>query len=101
MRSELMALVHYVRTFTERNILVLWACDCLAGVFAVNKGACHGREDLDLLTDLFEAAAAKGLQLMALWVPRTLNTFCDFLSHLTSITGRHEITGSASDFARA
>ena len=93
---ELMGLHHYVRTTTSRNCMVVWITDSLPGAYAVLKGSMGGRDGLvcsDLLTSMYDIANDKCLQLLAIWVPRELNSYADFLSHLAFYSSQDEYVG--------
>jgi hypothetical protein len=67
----------------------------------MNKGSCCAFEDLEILTEIFSLADARGIYLVALWVPREENQFADFLSHLSSYTTGRPVHGYASAFQAA
>ena len=78
---------------------MLWITDSLSAAHAIVKGSAQGLECYDLLVDIFDEAERKKINVMALWVPRELNTFADMLSHLCFYSVRQELHARASDFA--
>ena len=60
--------------------LVVATTDNLSNVYNVNKGSCHSPELFPILSAILELAVAKGVYLIADWVPREFNEFCDIIS---------------------
>ena len=97
--GELKALHEYLLNTTTSHCMVVWVTDSLAGAYILNKGSCNVWCDLELLTCVFEIADTRHLQLVALWVPRELNRFADYLSHLAVFFNRPEIKLLASQLS--
>jgi hypothetical protein len=60
--------------------VVIITTDNLSNVFAINKGSCHSEASFELLARIMELAAEKQIYLIADWVPRDSNKFCDTVS---------------------
>jgi hypothetical protein len=60
--------------------LVVVSTDNLSNVYNINKGSCHSDEVFPIMLAILELAVAKGVYLVADWVPREFNELCDFIS---------------------
>jgi hypothetical protein len=60
--------------------VVIITTDNLGNVFSINKGSCQSDDSWEVLFRIFETAAARQIYLIADWVPREHNTFCDLVS---------------------
>lgn len=60
--------------------IVIINTDNLSNVFAINKGTCHSKELYPILFAITELAAERRIYLLANWVPRLSNEFCDGIS---------------------
>jgi hypothetical protein len=60
--------------------IVVINTDNLSNVYAVNKGSCKSPDLYELLFNITELAAERQLYLIANWVPREKNEFCDGIS---------------------
>ena len=60
--------------------LVAVQTDNLSNVYNINKGSCQSDELVPILSEIFELAVAKGVYLVADWMPREFNEYCDFIS---------------------
>lgn len=97
--GELRVLLHYLQRTEERNKIIVWVSDCLAGVWSVLRGRSVKDVSMQTLREIFELADVKRLHLLALWVPRETNRFADFLSHLSATLRRSEVEGRVGDLA--
>ena len=97
--AELVALASYMEDDASFNCITIWITDCLSAVWSVNKGRCFEENDLLVLDRILTAADSKKNQLIALWVPRELNTLADYLSHLCHYCNRDEVRGDIKDLA--
>ena len=95
--GELQALLHFLRNTKLRSIVLLWVSDCLSAVWSINKGRCHDTVALETLSDILNLCDEYKIQLLALWVPREINEFQDYLSHLSMYLNRHDVTGFVGD----
>jgi hypothetical protein len=92
--SEMKGLLHFVQDTDKRNVMLIWVSDCLSAVWSVNKGRCREALGLITLTEILGVCDEKRLLIVALWVPRELNAYADYLSHLTAYLGRSEVRGT-------
>lgn len=60
--------------------VVIINTDNLSNVLAINKGSCHSDQLYPVLFAITELAAEKEIYLVAKWVPREDNEFCDGIS---------------------
>jgi hypothetical protein len=60
--------------------IVVINTDNLSNVYAINKGSCKSPDLYELLFTITELAAERQLYLIANWVPREHNEFCDGIS---------------------
>lgn len=60
--------------------IVVINTDNLSNVFAINKGTCHSEDLYPILFAITEIAAERQIYLIANWVPRLSNEFCDGIS---------------------
>jgi len=60
--------------------IVVINTDNLSNVYAINKGSCKSPALYELLFSITELAAERQLYLLANWVPRENNEFCDGIS---------------------
>ena len=60
--------------------IVVINTDNLSNVYAINKGSCKSPDLYALLFTITELAAERQLYLIANWVPRERNKFCDGIS---------------------
>ena len=60
--------------------IVVINTDNLSNVYAINKGSCKSPDLYELLFTITELAAERQLYLLANWVPRERNEFCDGIS---------------------
>jgi hypothetical protein len=97
--GELQCLRHFLSETTIRNVVLVWISDSLSGVWSVNKGVCHAEVGLETLRGVLQGCDDKRIQVVALWVPRELNQYADYLSHLSRYAGRDEVRGKVRDHA--
>ena len=93
--GELQALLHFLTETALREIVIVWVSDCLSAVYSVNKGRCHEDISIETLTTILYLCDINKLQLIALWIPREMNEFQDYLSHLSHYLNRVEVRGVA------
>ena len=91
--GELKALDHFLRNTKILKVMLIWITDSLSGVFSVNKGRCKEALGLITLTSILEQCDEKNILIVALWVPRELNQYADYLSHLAVYLNRSEVKG--------
>lgn len=60
--------------------VVIVTTDNLGNAYAINKGSCKSPLAYPVLCRIFEVAAERQMYLIADWIPRDFNTFCDELS---------------------
>ena len=60
--------------------IVVINTDNLSNVYAINKGSCKSPDLYELLFTIMKLAAERQLYLIANWVPRERNEFCDGIS---------------------
>lgn len=96
MHGELKALEHFVSTTDVSDKLLIWVSDALSAVWSINKGRCRDPYSLEVVASILTACDEKGLQLIALWVPRESNVLADYLSHLATHMNRSEVRGRLS-----
>jgi hypothetical protein len=80
--GELKAPLHFLRHTKLRDVVLVWLTDCLAAAFSVNKGRCYEDIGRVALAEILRLCDEKGIQIVALWLPRERNECADFLSHL-------------------
>ena len=97
--AELVALAAFMEADAARNCITIWLTDCLSAVWSVNKGRCFEENDLLVLDRILTAADNKKNQVIALWVPREINTLADYLSHLCNYCNREEVRGAIGGLA--
>jgi hypothetical protein len=95
--GELQAFLFWIRSTVIQSKLVVWVSDCLSAVWSVNKGGCHEDAGFATLSLILEEADRKGIFVLALWCPRELNQFPDYLSHLAAHLHRFEARGHVDD----
>jgi len=105
--DELMALHKFVqRQLALPNdqrpnpLLLVWVTDSESGAYAVNCGRAHAYGTRNVLLDVLEGLDELGWAVVALWHPRGLHEFADFLSHVAALCNSQEVTGRCSDFER-
>ena len=79
--------------------ILLWATDASSAVFAVNAGVSRSDPSFYLLLEIYTICEIHNWQLIAIWIPRTSNTFPDLLSHLAPFLRQEAISGRIEDFA--
>ena len=94
--GELQALLHFVRNTEIRSVMLIWVSDCLAAVWSLNKGRCFDGVGMVTLSSILLLCDEKRLQLLPLWIPRELNEFADYLSHLARYRDEHSSEGRVS-----
>jgi hypothetical protein len=94
--TELTAFASFIGSAVSSNCILIWITDCLSAVWSINKGRCFEPEDLVILDYILEIADTKKILLIALWIPRELNELADYLSHLSAILNRQEVSGKLS-----
>ena len=80
--KELMPVLLALQLLPEEangNVVVI-NTDNLANVLAINKGTCKSEELYKILFVIMELAAHRQIYLIANWVPRERNEFCDGIS---------------------
>ena len=100
--GELLALLAFLRMMQARGLtihacLVPWVTDNAGAAYSVNSGVCHEAEGAMVLAEILEICDSLSWTLIALWVPRHLNSFADFLSHLATLLNCRWVTGRVSD----
>jgi len=98
--GELSALLHFLRHCECRECLLVWVTDSLSGVWSILKGRSVKETSMETIRAIFELADQKRIQIVPLWVPRDLNVFADYLSHLSSTLNRPEVAGIVGDLQR-
>ena len=98
LHGELYALYHFLSATQLTSLVLIWIFDSSGATFAVNKGRAAQPHDHDLLAFILDVCDQRRIQIVALWVPRTLNTFADHLSHLAHLLDRPDAHGTTSDF---
>lgn len=71
--------LHRLPSAAEGRIIVI-TTEILSNVYSINKGTCRSDASFEILARIFELAAAKHVYLVADWVPREQNDFCDIIS---------------------
>jgi hypothetical protein len=99
--GELKAPLDFLRHTELRDVVVVTILDCLAAAFSINKGRCYEKIGRVVLAEILRLCDEKGIQLVALWVPRERNQFADVLSHLAVSLCRPEVEGRLGDLAGA
>jgi hypothetical protein len=99
--GELKVPLDFVRHTELRDVVVVVIMDCLAAAFSINKGRCYENVGRVVLAELLRLCDEKGIQMVALWLPRERNQCADFLSHLAVSLGRSEVEGRLSDLTAA
>jgi len=94
--GELRALHHYVLHQSHTGKVIVWVTDSQSACWTVNKGHCKDPRAFPLLMEIYEHLDALSLQIVALWVPRDLNEFPDYLSHYATLISRFDASGSFS-----
>lgn len=77
-----------------RETVLVWLTDSTGAALSVNKGSCRSRGAQRVLGQILEECDRHQIELVALWIPRESNLVADYLSHLSSILGREEVSGS-------
>lgn len=62
--------------------MVLAVFDSSAAAYAVNHGSSRSAACMDLIESIYLSCDALNITIVALWVPRDLNTFSDMLTHI-------------------
>ena len=76
---------------------VIWASDNEGACHAVNSGRTHSEGEAEaVLRQIFSIAATLNRSLLAVWIPRLVNTISDGLSHYAASLGVNEISGRFS-----
>jgi hypothetical protein len=75
---------------------LIWVTDSMSSAYSVNKGFTRSEESSDIMHDILDQCDNQGITLVALWVPRELNAFADYLSHLAFLTCRPTVQGVVS-----
>jgi len=94
--GELRALHHFVLHQPHVGKIIVWVTDSQSACWSVNRGHCSDNRAFPYLKEIYEHLDLCCLQLVALWVPRELNEFPDYLSHYATLISRFEISGSFS-----
>jgi hypothetical protein len=93
--DELWALCDYLEFRCKvRGAILVWITDSESAMWSVNKGRCFEPSGLDLVERILNRCDLYQLQIVALWVPRELNELADYLSHLSFLVGREEVSGT-------
>ena len=92
--GELRALHHYVLHNSHGGKIIVWITDSQSACWTVNRGHCSDPRAFPFLKEIYEHLDSCALQLVALWVPRELNDFPDYLSHYAMSISRFEASGS-------
>jgi len=92
--GELRALHHYVVHKPHTGKVILWITDSQSACWTVNRGHCRDRRSFPYLLEIYEHLDSLLLQIVAVWVPRDLNVFPDYLSHYAMLLSRFEVSGS-------
>ena len=100
--GELLALLAFLRMMLARGLplhpcLVPWVTDNAGAAYSVNSGVCHEAEGAVVLAEILDICDSLSWTPLALWVPRELNSYADFLSHLSSLLNCRWVTGRVSD----
>ena len=101
MLGELLALHKYINRslVVLNNCILVWVTDSTSSAWAVLKGRCRESECLSVLSNIMELGDEHSILLLALWVPREQNELADFLSHLSCIVNRKNVSGSGSELS--
>jgi hypothetical protein len=97
--GELRGPLDFVRQTELRDIVLVCVMDCLSAAHSINKGICKEGGGRAVLGEFLRLCDEKGIQPLALWVPRERNQCADFLSHLATSLHRQEVSGRLSDLA--
>ena len=79
-----------------RPSFLIWVTDSMSSAYSVNKGFARSHQSFEIMHDILEQCDNQGITLVALWVPRELNAFADYLSHLAFLTCRSTVQGIVS-----
>lgn len=88
-------------TISVRNCLLIWVTDPTSAALSVNKGTCSSPEGRQELEAILKACDGRGLEIVALWVPREDDIVADYLFYLAAILDRKEAKGWMSSLANA
>jgi ribonuclease HI len=93
LRALLIALNHLSTVLEE--LVVVWVSDSQSAVASIN----NPRPKVDstffpVLSNIYNICDENRLSLLALWVPREDNTYADYLSHLSVLLDRQEVSGT-------
>jgi hypothetical protein len=91
--GELQALRCFLSKSEINNKVLIWVSDSLSAVWSLNKGRCHADISMVTLEDILCECDEKRLQILGIWVPRELNEFADYLSHLSHSMDRSAVSG--------
>ena len=91
--GELNPLLHFLERTPITSCVLVWVMDSAAAVFAIDRGKVSTQRDFELLSKAYALADVKRIQLLALWVPRELNSTADTLSHLSHLLNRSTTEG--------
>ena len=96
--KELSTLVWALKSRNEwSNKLIVAVFDSCAAAFGINNGSSPSPNCMFLIEEVFMLCDERNITLVALWVPRSENTFADMLTHLclhnrtTSAEGEFEL----------
>ena len=73
--------------------LIIWITDSESACWTINRGHCADPRAWPILESIFEKCDMRGVQIVALWLPREENTLADFLSHFACLINRDAIGG--------
>ena len=82
-----------------RNCFLIWISDAASAVWSFNKGYTPAPQSFAVLSKIFDIITDYNLFVVALWIPRTLNSNADFLSHFSHIVNRDFLDGNIGDWA--
>ena len=72
------------------NKILIWISDSLLALWSLNKGRCHADISTVTLEDILYESDVRRLQILGIWLPRELNEFANYLSHLPFLMGLEE-----------
>jgi hypothetical protein len=98
-QGEFNALLHFLRTTSFKDCMLIWVTDCESAMWSLNQGRCRDTIAMEILLEMLEIADSRKIQLVGLWVPRELNTTADYLSHLAALLNVHHVSGVSRESA--
>lgn len=99
---ELFALLQFMSQKGNKlkDVILIWVTDSTGAALSVNNGSCKNPIGLQYLTEIFRACDIQHVEIVAVWIPRELNTISDFLSHFSVMLNRQEWQGHLHDVER-